>query len=78
MNLGKQAISFGLGSFLLDWILSDGYAVVIAGIFCGVVLANNLLLIPFWFYGKSIRRWTATSWLGRLHGRTRGSGPATL
>ncbi|KAJ5930301.1 MFS transporter [Penicillium verhagenii] len=45
MNLGKQAISFGMGSYLLDWILERGYAVVISGIFGGVLLANNLMVI---------------------------------
>lgn len=70
MNLGKQAISFGMGSYLLDWILTRGYAVVIAGIFGGVLLANNLAVILFVIFGKRIRRYTATSWLGRLHQRT--------
>lgn len=70
MNLGKQAISFGMGSYLLDWILSRGYAVVISGIFGGVLLANNLMVFVFLFWGKGIRRWTAMSWLGRLHNRT--------
>ncbi|KAJ5918107.1 MFS transporter [Penicillium verhagenii] len=42
MNLGKQAISFGMGSYLLEWILERGYAVVISGISGGVLLANNL------------------------------------
>ncbi|CAI7663547.1 unnamed protein product [Penicillium manginii] len=70
MNLGKQAISFGMGSYLLDWILSRGYAVVISGIFGGVLLVNNLMVIVFLVWGKRIRRWTALSWLGRLHNRT--------
>jgi hypothetical protein len=70
MNLGKQAISFGMGSYLLDWILSRGYAVVISGIFGGVLLANNLMVIVFMIFGKRIRRWTAHSWLGKLHQRT--------
>ncbi|OKP15099.1 hypothetical protein PENSUB_2247 [Penicillium subrubescens] len=70
MNLGKQAISFGMGSYLLDWILSRGYAVVISGIFGGVLLANNLMVIVFILFGKRIRRWTAHSWLGKLHQRT--------
>jgi len=70
MNLGKQAISFGMGSYLLDWILTRGYAVVIAGIFGGVLLANNLAVVVFVLFGKSIRRFTARSWLGRLHQRT--------
>jgi hypothetical protein len=42
MNLGKQAISFGMGLYLLDWVLERGYAVVIGGIFGSVLLANNL------------------------------------
>lgn len=67
MNLGKQAISFGMGSYLLDWILERGYAVVISGIFGGVLLANNLMIFAFVFYGKRIRSYTARSWLGRLH-----------
>lgn len=70
MNLGKQAISFGMGSYLLDWILARGYAVVISGIFGGVLLANNLMVVVFVVFGKRIRRWTAASWLGRLHRRT--------
>ncbi|KAJ5153068.1 MFS transporter [Penicillium canariense] len=70
MNLGKQAISFGMGSYLLDWILTRGYATVISGIFGGVVLANNLMVIVFLLFGKRIRRWTARSWLGKLHQRT--------
>lgn len=70
MNLGKQAISFGMGSYLLDWILNRGYAVVISGIFGGVLLANNLMVVVFVLFGKRIRIWTANSWLGRLHKRT--------
>jgi hypothetical protein len=77
-NLGKQAISFGLGSYLLDWILTDGYAVVIAGVFCAVVLANNLLLLVFMRWGKSIRIWTARSWLGKLHRRNRTTTPTAI
>ncbi|GJJ08950.1 hypothetical protein Clacol_003170 [Clathrus columnatus] len=41
MNLGKQAISFGMGLFLLDWVLQDGYAVVIAGVFVGIRILTN-------------------------------------
>jgi len=47
MNLGKQAISFAMGSYLLDWILERGYALVIAGIFGSLLLANNLALLVF-------------------------------
>lgn len=70
MNLGKQAISFGMSLYLLDWVLEHGYAVVIAGIFGAVLLANNLAVIIFMIWGKRIRRFTANSWLGRLHQRT--------
>ncbi|CAI4212408.1 unnamed protein product [Parascedosporium putredinis] len=55
MNLGKQAISFGMGINLLNWILEHGYVVMIAGVFCGIVLANNLTVIIFMLYGKRIR-----------------------
>lgn len=70
MNLGKQAISFGMGSYLLDWILGLGYTKVISGIFCGVLLANNLSLLIFMFFGKRIRIWSSKSWLQAFHQRT--------
>jgi hypothetical protein len=72
MNLGKQAISFGMGVKLLDWILERGYAVVISGIFGAVLAGNNLALIVFWVWGKEIRRFTARTWLGGWHGRSKG------
>ncbi|KAL2179627.1 major facilitator superfamily domain-containing protein [Thermothelomyces heterothallicus CBS 202.75] len=67
MNLGKQAISFGMGLDLLDWVLQHGYAVMIAGVFCAVVLVNNLALVVFMLWGKRIRRFMATTWLARVH-----------
>ncbi|GJJ08948.1 hypothetical protein Clacol_003168 [Clathrus columnatus] len=67
MNLGKQAISFGMGLFLLDWVLQDGYAVVIAGVFVGVLLFNNFLLLVFMFFGKKIRILTNHTWLRNMH-----------
>lgn len=75
MNLGKQAISFGLSINLLDWILDRGYAVVISGIFGGVLVANNLGLLVFMFYGKRIRVAMTGSWLAKLHGRHSQSSP---
>ncbi|KAK4150455.1 major facilitator superfamily domain-containing protein [Chaetomidium leptoderma] len=67
MNLGKQAISFGMGLDLLSWVLQHGYVVMIAGVFCAVVLANNLALVVFMLWGKRIRRFMATTWLARVH-----------
>ncbi|KAK8102415.1 hypothetical protein PG984_015561 [Apiospora sp. TS-2023a] len=75
MNLGKQAISFGLSINLLDWILERGYAVVISGIFGGILVANNLALLGFMAYGKRIRVAMTGSWLARLHGRHRQNTP---
>jgi hypothetical protein len=72
MNLGKQAISFGMGLHLLEWILQRGYVVVIAGIFVGVLAANNLALLIFIFWGKRIRTLTARTWLGGWHKKTAG------
>ncbi|CAG8960576.1 hypothetical protein HYFRA_00013399 [Hymenoscyphus fraxineus] len=72
MNLGKSAISFGMGLKLLDWILERGYAVVIAAIFGTLLLLNNLALGIFWFYGKKIRIFTSRSWLGGMHAKTQG------
>lgn len=70
MNLGKQSISFGMGFKLLDWILKDGYATVIAGIFVGVLLLNNLAVFVFMLYGKKIRIFTARSKIGSWHKKT--------
>ncbi|KAI0134011.1 major facilitator superfamily domain-containing protein [Xylariales sp. AK1849] len=69
MNLGKQAISFGLSINLLNWVLGRGYAVVIAGIFCAILVANNVVLLVFMFLGKRIRQAMATSWLAKFHGK---------
>lgn len=73
MNLGKQAISFGMGLYLLDWILERGYAVVIGGIFVAVLLANNLALVLFVWKGKRIRVLTSRSFVGRMHKKTAGT-----
>ncbi|OCL05550.1 MFS general substrate transporter [Glonium stellatum] len=67
MNLGKQAISFGMGLHLLDWVLERGYAVVISGIFCAVLLANNLTLLIFMIWGKKIRIFMTKTWLAKMH-----------
>ncbi|ETS85153.1 hypothetical protein PFICI_03178 [Pestalotiopsis fici W106-1] len=69
MNIGKQAISFGLSVNVLDWVLETGYAVVISGIFAAVLVANNLVLVVFLIWGKKIRQIMAGSWLAKLHGR---------
>ncbi|KAJ3573453.1 hypothetical protein NPX13_g4692 [Xylaria arbuscula] len=67
MNLGKQVISFGFGLKVLTWVMESGYAVVMSGIFGGVLLANNLLLLVFMFWGKDIRLFMSRTWLARLH-----------
>jgi hypothetical protein len=70
MNLGKQAISFGFGFYVLEWVLKLGYVKVIAGIFTGVLLANNLALFGFMAFGKRMRVWFADTWLARMHKRS--------
>lgn len=70
MNLGKQAISFGMGIYLLDWVMERGYAVTISGIFAGVLLANNVVLLVFMIWGKRIRIFMAKTWLAKLHKKT--------
>ncbi|KAK3689179.1 major facilitator superfamily domain-containing protein [Podospora appendiculata] len=70
MNLGKQAISFGLGLNVLDWILETGYAKVIAGAFVGVMVVNNLVVFVFMLWGKKIRVATSKTWLARLHAKS--------
>ncbi|KAI5370886.1 putative major facilitator superfamily, MFS transporter superfamily [Septoria linicola] len=67
MCCGKQLISFAFGIYLLDWIQTSGYAVIIAGVFCGVLFVNNLFVLVFMLFGKRIRRAWARTWLARLH-----------
>ncbi|KAL8393966.1 hypothetical protein RB595_003655 [Gaeumannomyces hyphopodioides] len=67
MNLGKQAISFGMGINLLEWVTTYGYAVMIAGVFMTLLLLNNLALIVFMVWGKRIRAFMARSWLAKVH-----------
>lgn len=70
MNLGKQAISFGMGLYLLDWVLEIGYVKTIAGIFCGVLAINDLALLVFMFFGKKIRIMIHNTWLAGVHRKT--------
>ncbi len=67
INIGKQAISFGLGYKVLTWVLESGYIVVISGIFMAVLLVNNLMVVVFMIWGKNIRRAMSQSWLAKLH-----------
>jgi len=70
MNLGKQAISFGLSIEVLNWILKTGYAKVIAGAFTAVLVLNNLMVIVFMIFGKRIRVATSKTWLADMHRKT--------
>ena len=70
MCVGKQLISFAFGIYLLEWVIKDGYATIIAGVFCGVLFANNVLILPFQLYGKRIRKFYAGTWLSSMHRKT--------
>ncbi|XXG97460.1 hypothetical protein Hte_003761 [Hypoxylon texense] len=65
LNIGKQLISFGFGIKVLTWVLEDGYAVIMSGVFGATLLANNLVLLIFWIWGKNIRKFMAQTWLIR-------------
>lgn len=67
MNLGKQAISFGMGIDLIEWVTTRGYGVMIAGVFMALLLANNLALLVFMVWGKRIRAFMARTWLAKVH-----------
>jgi MFS family permease len=70
MNLGKQAISFGFGLEVLNWILKHGYLTIIVGAFMPILVVNNLMVVVFMVWGKRIRVATARSWLARFHAKT--------
>lgn len=70
MCVGKQLISFAFGIYLLDWVQESGYAVVIAGAFCAVLLVNNLFVLVFMAFGRRIRVFYAKSWLAKMHQST--------
>ncbi|KAH8587359.1 major facilitator superfamily domain-containing protein [Bisporella sp. PMI_857] len=67
MNVGKQAISFGFGFEAVQWILNLGYIRVVAGIFCGVLVINNLAVLGFLGFGKPMRTWFSQTWLASFH-----------
>ncbi len=67
MNIGKQSISFGFGFEAIKWITEYGYIKVVGGIFCGILAINNLAVLVFLVFGKSMRKWFAVTWLGKLH-----------
>lgn len=74
MQIGKNAISFGMGFSLLTGVLETGYAAVIAGALGGILLANNLCLLIFIWKGKDIRIFWSNTWLARFHRSTIQSG----
>ncbi|KAF5598951.1 hypothetical protein FPCIR_2597 [Fusarium pseudocircinatum] len=67
MNIGKQAISFGFGYEVINWIIKDGYVTVFAGIFCSVLLVNNLAVFVFLVFGKRLRAWYPRTRLAKIH-----------
>lgn len=67
MNVGKQAISFGFGFEVINWITENGYIKMFAGIFCGVLVANNLVVFIFLAFGKTMRRFFGQTRLGKMH-----------
>ncbi|KAK5949525.1 hypothetical protein OHC33_009518 [Knufia fluminis] len=69
-NLGKQAVSFGLGLEVLNWILQSGYAKIICGAFTVTLFLNCVAVVPFMLFGKRIRVFTAGTWLARMHAST--------
>jgi len=69
-NIGKQAVSFGLGLEVLNWILESGYAKIICGAFTITLFLNCVMVIPFMLFGKRIRIFIAGSWLARMHARS--------
>jgi hypothetical protein len=56
-----------MGIDLLTWVTTNGYTVMISGVFCTLLLVNNLMLIVFMIWGKRIRAFMARSWLARVH-----------
>jgi hypothetical protein len=67
MNVGKQAISFGFGFEVIDWIMKKGYVTIFAGVFCGVIVANNLVVFIFLIFGKTMRRYLGQTRLGKTY-----------
>ena len=70
MNLGKQAISFGMGYGVLNWVLENGYAKIISGAFAAVLAVDTFFVFIFYFWGKKIRAATSRGALARMHQRS--------
>ncbi|KAK3075915.1 hypothetical protein LTR53_000344 [Teratosphaeriaceae sp. CCFEE 6253] len=67
MCVGKQLISFAFGIYVLEWVVQRGYATIIAGVFVGVLVANNVFVGVFMVFGRRIRRFYAGTWLAGWH-----------
>lgn len=67
MNIGKMSISFAFGYKVIDWVQTEGYVTVFAGIFCGALTINNLSVFVFLIFGKRFRRWLSTTALSKMH-----------
>jgi len=70
MNLGKQAISFGMGYGVLDWVLASGYSKIVSGAFTAVLCVDTFAVLIFYFFGKKIRKFTSKGALARMHQRS--------
>ena len=68
-NLGKSAISFGMGYGVIEWVNQYGYATMIAGAYMAILLSITSVVIVFMIWGKRIRIFMHNSWIGQLHQR---------
>jgi hypothetical protein len=60
INGGKNIFAFAVSFGVVPWVLKSGYANAF-GEMAGIQTGVMLLTIPFYFYGKKIRHYSA-SW----------------
>jgi hypothetical protein len=60
ITVNKNVWGYGFSKFITPWIIKDGYVAPIMLNMCLIVLWC-LFAIPFYFWGKTCRKWTAKS-----------------
>lgn len=60
ITVNKNLWGYGLSEFITSWIIKDGYVPPIMTN-ASLILLFSLLAIPFYFFGKTFRRWSKNS-----------------
>jgi hypothetical protein len=60
ITVNKNVWGYGFSKFITPWIIKDGFVPPIM-LNMSLIAFFCLLAIPFYFYGKTFRKWTRNS-----------------